>query len=67
MIRIKYGPNQQGIREIEICQVSKYPGYPIGGKIWHHARLLKNPIVGLPKSFDSMSAAQGMNDKLYLT
>jgi hypothetical protein len=48
------------------CRVSKYPGYPTGDKIWHPTRLLNWPTVGDPKSIDSMSAAQGANDKLYL-
>jgi hypothetical protein len=38
-------------------RVPKYSGYPTGGKIRHPARLLKKPIVGDPKSTDSMSAA----------
>jgi hypothetical protein len=46
--------------------VSKYSGYPTGGKIRHLACLLKKPIVGDPKSTNNMSAAQGMDDKLYL-
>jgi hypothetical protein len=40
------------------CQVSKYPGYPTEGKKWHPTRLLHRPIVGDPKSTDSMSATQ---------
>jgi hypothetical protein len=48
------------------CRVPKYPGYLTGGKIRHSARLLKNPIIGDPKSTDSVSIAQGVNNKLYL-
>jgi hypothetical protein len=47
-------------------RVSKYPGYPTRGKIRHPARLLKNSIIGDPKSTNNMSAAQGANDELYL-
>jgi hypothetical protein len=50
-----------------ICWVSKYPGYLTGDKIRHPARLLKNPIIGDPKSTDNMSAAQDTNIELYLT